>query len=127
MHEARILSNATAHAVAFLESLAQRPVGATATASELRDRLARPLPVHGTPAEQVLDELVQDVDGGILSSTGPRFFGWVTVGLVWVYQLPLLFYSDAVSSVVVGVLFLVYRGQVTRRSASAADFNSVAG
>ncbi len=39
----------------------------------------------------------------------------VTVGLVWVYQLPLLFYSDAVSSVVVGVLFLVYRRQVTSR------------
>ena len=44
----------------------------------------------------------------------------VTVGLVWVYQLPLLFYSDAVSSVVVGVLFLVYRGQVTSRGASTA-------
>ena len=33
----------------------------------------------------------------------------VTVGLVWVYQLPLLFYIDAVSSMVIGVLFLVYR------------------
>ena len=44
----------------------------------------------------------------------------VTVGLVWVYQLPLLFYSDAVSSVVVGVLFLVYRGQVSSRGASTA-------
>ncbi len=51
----------------------------------------------------------------------------VTVGLVWVYQLPLLFYSDAVSSVVVGVLFLVYRWQVTSRGASAADVNPAAG
>jgi len=51
----------------------------------------------------------------------------VTVGLVWVYQLPLLFYSDAVSSVVVGVLFLVYRGQVTSRGASASDVNPAAG
>ncbi len=51
----------------------------------------------------------------------------VTVGLVWVYQLPLLFYSDAVSSVVVGVLFLVYRRQVTSRGASAADVNPAAG
>ena len=41
----------------------------------------------------------------------------VTVGLVWVYQLPLLFYSDAMSSVVVGVLFLVYRWQVISRRA----------
>ena len=45
----------------------------------------------------------------------------VTVGLVWVYQLPLLFYSDAVSSLVVGVLFLVYRWQVISRGASAAN------
>ncbi len=49
------------------------------------------------------------------------------MGLVWVYQLPLLFYSDAVSSVVVGVLFLVYHWQVTSRGASAADVNPVAG
>ena len=33
----------------------------------------------------------------------------ITVGLVWVYQLTPLFYIDAVSSVVIGVLFLVYR------------------
>ena len=44
----------------------------------------------------------------------------VTVGLVWVYQLPLLFYSDAVSSVVVGVLFLVYRWQFTSHGVTRA-------
>ena len=33
----------------------------------------------------------------------------ITVGLVWVYQLTPLFYIDAVSSLVIGVLFLVYR------------------
>ena len=33
----------------------------------------------------------------------------ITVGLVWAYQLTPLFYIDAVSSVVIGVLFLVYR------------------
>ena len=33
----------------------------------------------------------------------------VTGGLVWVYQLPLLFYIDAVAALVIGVLFLVYR------------------
>ncbi len=47
--------------------------------------------------------------------------------LVWVYQLPLLFYSDAVSSVVVGVLFLVYRRQASSRGASAADVDPAAG
>ena len=33
----------------------------------------------------------------------------ITLGLVWVYQLTPLFYIDAVSSLVIGVLFLVYR------------------
>ena len=33
----------------------------------------------------------------------------ITVGLFWVYQLTPLFYIDAVSSLVIGVLFLVYR------------------
>ncbi len=51
----------------------------------------------------------------------------VTVGLVWVYQLPPLFYSDAVKLVVVGVLFLVYRRQVTSRGISAAAVNLAAG
>jgi hypothetical protein len=50
----------------------------------------------------------------------------VTVGLVWVYQLPLLFYSDAVSLLVVGVLFLVYRWQVISRGASAANVGPAA-
>ncbi len=70
---------------------------------------------------------------GCTTVTGnPKFTPWnhskgEVTRIVLDNQLPLLFYSDAVSSVVVGVLFLVYRGQVTSRGASAADVNPAAG
>jgi glutamate/tyrosine decarboxylase-like PLP-dependent enzyme len=46
----------------------------------LRSRLRRELPQHSLPAAQVIDELVADVEGGILGSAGGRFFGWVIGG-----------------------------------------------
>ena len=80
MTDAEILRRATGHAVAYLESLDSRQVATTATAEELRERLGGVLPESGIPAEQVIDDLVRDVEGGILGSTGGRFFGWVIGG-----------------------------------------------
>lgn len=77
-----LLERAAAHASAYLARLDDRHVAATATAEELRARLARPLPAAGVPADEVLDDLVRDVEGGLLHSTGPRFFGWVIGGAV---------------------------------------------
>lgn len=77
-----VLDIAAAHAAGFLDGLSSRPVAATATVGELRRRLAKPLPESGTPAEDVLNELVRDVEGGILGSTGGRFFGWVIGGVL---------------------------------------------
>ena len=75
-----LLARAAAHASAFLDGIDQRPVAAPASADELRARLARPLGAEPLPPEQVLDDLVRDVEGGLLGSTGPRFFGWVIGG-----------------------------------------------
>ncbi len=75
-----LLARTAAHASEFLDGLAERPVAATATAAELRGRLARPLAAAGVPAAEVVDDLVRDVDGGLLGSAGPRFFGWVIGG-----------------------------------------------
>ena len=81
MTHLRSLLEATAgHAADFIERLETAPVGATATLPELRRALERPLPETGLPAEQVIDDLVRDVDGGILGSAGGRFFGWVIGG-----------------------------------------------
>lgn len=75
-----VLELAAAHAADFLEGLDTAPVAATATLVELRSALGGPLPETGLPAEKVIAELVRDVDGGILGSTGGRFFGWVIGG-----------------------------------------------
>ena len=37
-------------------------------------------PEHGLPPEEVVDELATALDGGVLGSTGGRFFGWVIGG-----------------------------------------------
>jgi glutamate/tyrosine decarboxylase-like PLP-dependent enzyme len=75
-----LLERTAAHAATFLEGLDTAPVATTATLSELRAALGGPLPVAGASAEQVIDELVRGVDGGILGSAGGRFFGWVIGG-----------------------------------------------
>jgi glutamate/tyrosine decarboxylase-like PLP-dependent enzyme len=77
-----VLERASAHALDHLEHLDDAPVAATASLSELRARLARPLPDGGTDAGQVIDDLVADCAGGIIGSAGGRFFGWVMGGAV---------------------------------------------
>ncbi len=74
------LARAAAHAAAYRASLATRHVAATATPAELRARLGRPLTDDGVPADRVIDELVGDVEAGLLATSGPRFFGWVMGG-----------------------------------------------
>ena len=82
MTEHDVLRCAQAHAIRYLDSLPHRPVGATLDAAELRRRLGGPLPQNATDAVEVIDHLVRDVDGGLHSSTGGRFFGWVIGGVL---------------------------------------------
>ena len=74
------LERALRHALNHLAGGMDGRVGATVTLDQLRARLGRPLPEHGTAPPQVIDELVRDVEGGILGSTSGRFFGWVIGG-----------------------------------------------
>ncbi|MBI5069469.1 MAG: aspartate aminotransferase family protein [Deltaproteobacteria bacterium] len=78
--ERQALERALVHALDFLGTLETRPVAATATAEELRRALVGPLPVGGTPARQVVDELVAGAAGGLTGSQCGRFFGWVIGG-----------------------------------------------
>lgn len=75
-----VLECAFAHALAQLADAETRPVRATVDVRQLRDRFDRPLPQAGTNPVQVINELVDDVDGGIVDSAGGRFFGWVIGG-----------------------------------------------
>lgn len=76
------LDSAYAHAISHLEKLDETSVAATVDAEALRARIAKPLSQDGLPADQVIEELVRDVDGGLLGSAGGRFFGWVIGGVV---------------------------------------------
>jgi glutamate/tyrosine decarboxylase-like PLP-dependent enzyme len=72
-----LLGGVLRHALSHLENLDTFPVAATADLLTLRQQLSKPLTPEGIPAGQVIDELVRDVDGGIIGSAGGRFFGWV--------------------------------------------------
>lgn len=74
------LEHALTHSLTHLENLDHSPVAATASLQTLRARLTKSLNSESMPAEQVIDELVADAEGGITRSAGGRFFGWVIGG-----------------------------------------------
>ena len=72
------LEHAFRHALSHLDSANERRIGATVGLELLRSRLGRPLAEQGLDPTQMIDDLVRDVDGGIIGSTAGRFFDWVT-------------------------------------------------
>lgn len=75
------LERAARHATSFLDSLAERPVAAFATADELRSRLGKALTDEGVDPARVIDELARDAEPGLIANAGPRFFAWVFGGV----------------------------------------------
>jgi glutamate/tyrosine decarboxylase-like PLP-dependent enzyme len=76
----RPLNSALHHALLHLENQDDLPAGATADLDRLRKQLQKNLSCDGMDPEQVVGELINDVEGGILGSAGGRFFGWVVGG-----------------------------------------------
>jgi glutamate/tyrosine decarboxylase-like PLP-dependent enzyme len=87
------LSRAVSHALEYFENLDRAPVSATTTLEQLRARLGRPLADEGHDATRVIDDLVADVDGGLIGNAGGRFFGWVIGG-----SLPVAVAADWLTS-----------------------------
>ena len=75
-----ILNTAHARATEFLARLNDRPVNATATFAELLSSLGGPLPENGSDPSRVIDALARNAEPGIVSTAGPRYFGFVTGG-----------------------------------------------
>jgi glutamate/tyrosine decarboxylase-like PLP-dependent enzyme len=71
------LERAAELALAYLETLGDAPVCATASLAELRRRFLHPLPDTGVDPVSVIDDLVRDVAGGVIGNAGGRFYGWV--------------------------------------------------
>ena len=74
------LATAFDRAIEHLSGLEQSSVAATVDRETLSRRFRKPLTAEGVAPQQVIDELVKDVDGGILGFAGGRFFGWVVGG-----------------------------------------------
>jgi glutamate/tyrosine decarboxylase-like PLP-dependent enzyme len=74
------LAAAVQHALRHVAPPSDLPVAATADLKTLRSRLAIPLNQSGIDATTVIEDLVKAVDGGIIDTAGPRFFGWVIGG-----------------------------------------------
>jgi glutamate/tyrosine decarboxylase-like PLP-dependent enzyme len=88
------LAAAFQHAMHRLSPASAPSVAATADLATLRTRLSIPLGQSSTDATAVIDDLVKAVEGGIIDTAGPRFFGWVSGG-----SLPAALAADWLTSV----------------------------
>jgi glutamate/tyrosine decarboxylase-like PLP-dependent enzyme len=68
------LRRAAAHAKRWLAGLPERPVGPTGDPAGLRG----PLPEAGEDPAAVIDALAAAAEPGLVASSGPRYFGFVT-------------------------------------------------
>jgi len=76
----RSLERALEISRAFIESRADRAVWPTATLEQLRASLGGELPSHPIDPTDVIDALARAAEPGIVTTTGPRYFGFVTGG-----------------------------------------------
>jgi glutamate/tyrosine decarboxylase-like PLP-dependent enzyme len=79
-NEYEALRRALEHSLAHFDSLDTRQIPASVGVDELRKRFGKDLGDEGIPAEQVIDELAADVEGGLFGTGSPRFFAWAIGG-----------------------------------------------
>ena len=65
---------------AYIASRAGRPVWPAATLTALRDALGGELPAGPIDSSKVIDALARAAEPGLVTTTGPRYFGFVTGG-----------------------------------------------
>lgn len=80
-HErARAMEHAHRHAIAYLDSLAHRPVWPRASYEDMYKAFATGLTEQGFAPSDVVDELTQIADPGLSATASGRFFGFVIGG-----------------------------------------------
>ncbi len=76
------LTTTVNHALEYLRTVDERPVGPTASLETLRQRLCKEWNRDPIPAESVVNDLVKDIQGGLNNSVNARFYAWVIGGLL---------------------------------------------
>src|SRR6266566_3372486 len=76
----RAMRTAADLAFEFLDGLDERPVGARQDTAAIRERLGKAMPETGADPAEVLRQLAEAVDPGLVGSAGPRYFGFVIGG-----------------------------------------------
>jgi glutamate/tyrosine decarboxylase-like PLP-dependent enzyme len=74
------LGRALAVARQYIASRRDRPVWPATTLDQLRQALGGPLPDGPTEPLTVVDQLARAAEPGLVTTTGPRYFGFVTGG-----------------------------------------------
>lgn len=74
------LARASELAREFVAGLPSQPVHATTPLADLRARLGGALPAEGEDPVAVVEALAAAVEGGLIASAGPRYFGFVIGG-----------------------------------------------
>ena len=74
------LTRAAEHAQGWLQSVEDRPVKPRATIQQMLDVFGGPLPAEGCPPEEVVDQLAEGAEPGLMAIQSGRFFGWVMGG-----------------------------------------------
>ncbi len=74
------LEAALHQALAYFQTVDDRPVGATASVETLRQRLCKEWNYAPMPADDVVNELAADIEGGLNNSVNARFYAWVIGG-----------------------------------------------
>jgi len=64
----------------YIASRSTRPVWPAATLAEIRAALGGPLPADPIEATAVIEALARGAEPGLVTTTGPRYFGFVTGG-----------------------------------------------
>lgn len=80
MEYSSALDAAHRHALAWLESVPERPVRPDADVDGVLARLGAELPEHGEPADQVVEALAEASEPGLMAMGSPRFYGFVIGG-----------------------------------------------
>ena len=75
-----ILARVLAYANSYIDSRSGRPVWPSVSVDDLRTALGGALPDRGVDSASVIDGLMQAGESGVVTTTGPRYFGFVTGG-----------------------------------------------